>query len=222
MFTGIGIAAYIVAMVATLPASVAFGNRPWRSGVAGTVWNGEVGVAGGAKFEWHWAPLRSLTSLGFAADWTATGPDTDLGGRVLARPGRLVLDNVSGAADASLLQAIQPDLPFTCAMTMQVEFERIALGGGDSMAQGDLTTDPGTCTPKNAGATSSVDALYLRAEHIGTDSRIRLTPATQRRRVLMDMTLGENGTLDVRMTRDGATALPFVGMPGGTAIQGEL
>ena len=87
-------------MIATMPASVVVKNRPWRTGVAGTVWNGEVGVAGGSKFEWHWAPLRSLTSLGFAADWTATGPDTDMGGRALAGLSSTILDKVSGSSHA--------------------------------------------------------------------------------------------------------------------------
>ena len=61
VFVCVGIAAYAVALIATLPASVVFPNHPWRSGVAGTVWNGEVGVAGGTAVSWHWAPLRSLT-----------------------------------------------------------------------------------------------------------------------------------------------------------------
>ena len=74
------------------------------------------------------APLRSLTSLGFAADWSATGTGTDLRGRMLVHPGgRVVLDKVAGAADGTLLQALQPDLPFTCTLPMQLAFDRIAV-----------------------------------------------------------------------------------------------
>ena len=222
VFVVLGIAAYALAMLATMPASVFLKNRPWRSGVAGTVWNGEVGVAGGSKFEWNWAPLRSLTSLAFAADWTATGPDTDMGGRGLVRFGRTVLDDVSGSAHSSVLQALQPNLPFTCDFVMQLEFARIAIGGSGQAVEGKLTTDPGTCTAKNGGAAAAVPSLLLTAEKIGTATRIRITPATQRRQTLMDITLAEDGKLGFRMTPEGARVLPFTGMPAGATIEGEL
>lgn len=218
----LGIAAYAMAMLATMPASVFLKNRPWRTGVAGTVWSGEVGVAGGSKFEWNWAPLRSLTSFAFAADWKATGPDTDMGGRGLMRFGRTVLDDVSGSAHSSVLQALQPNLPFTCDLVMQLQFARIAIGGGDQAIDGKLTTDPGTCTAKNGGAATPVPALSLTAEKVGNATRIRITPAAQRRQTLMDATLGEDGKLSFRMTADGARILPFTGMPAGATIEGAL
>lgn len=210
-------------MLAIAPASLLVRNVPWRSGVAGTIWNGEVGVAGGSKLEWHLAPLRSLTSLGLAADWKATGPDTDIGGRALMHlGGRTVLDHVSGAADASLLQAIQPDLPFACELVMQVEMARIAVRGGSQMLDGKVTTDPGSCRLKSGGGSTAVPALLLTAEHVGPRTTIRLTPATQRRQVLLDAILSEDGMLDLGMSKDGAAALPFVGLPGGARIQGKI
>lgn len=218
----LGIAAYALAMLATMPASVFLKNRPWRTGVAGTVWNGEVGVAGGSKFEWNWAPLRSLTSLAFAADWKATGPDTDMGGRGMMRFGRTVLDDVSGSAHSSLLQALQPNLPFSCDLVMQLQFAKITIGGSGQAIDGKLTTDPGTCTPKGGGATTAVPSLLLTAEKIGTATRIRITPTAQRRQLLMDATLGEDGKLSFRMTADGARILPFTGMPAGATIEGAL
>lgn len=219
----LGIASYVLAMLVTMPASVVVNNRPWRTGVAGTVWNGEVGVAGGSKLEWHMAPLRSLVSLGFAADWKATGPDTDLGGQGLVHlGGRTVLDKVSGSADASLLQAIQPNLPFTCDLTMQVQMDKIAIGGGTQLLDGNLTTDAGSCRPKGVGAASAVPPLILTAEHVGNRTLIRLAPMTQRRRVLLDATLSEDGAIDLGLTPEGAGVLPFVGLPGGTRIQGNM
>lgn len=222
MFVVLGIVAYVLAMAATMPAGVAFSNRPWRTGIAGTVWNGEVGIAGGTKIDWQWAPLRSLTSLAFAADWKATGPDTDMGGRGLVRFGRIVLDSVSGSAHASLLGGLQPNLPFTCDLVMQSEFDRIAIGGSGQMIAGKLTTDPGTCTPKGGGAAVPVPALLLTAEKIGTTTRIRIAPATQRLQTLVDATLTEDGALTLRMTADGARVLPFVGMPAGASISGQI
>jgi hypothetical protein len=222
VFVLLGIAAYALAMVASMPAGVAFSNRPWRTGIAGTIWNGEVGVAGGSKVEWNWAPLRSLTSLAFAADWKASGPDTDMGGRGLVRFGRTVLEQVSGSAHASLLQALQPNLPFTCDMVMQTQFDRIAIGGSDQMVEGKLTTDPGTCTAKASGTAVPVPALLLTAEKIGTTTRIRIAPSEQRRQTLIDATLSDDGLLSLRLTADGARLLPFIGMPAGASIGGQL
>ena len=223
LFALLGIASYLVTMLVTMPASVIVNNQPWRTGVAGTVWNGEVGVAGGSKLEWHMAPLRSLTSLAFAADWKANGPNTDLGGRMLMHPGgRIVLDKVSGSADASLLQALQPNLPFTCDLTMQVQMDRIAIGGGTQLLDGNLTTDPGSCRSKGAGAASPLPALILTAEHIGNRTMIRLALMTQRRRTLLDATLSEDGAVDLGVTPEGAVMMPFVGLPGGARIQGHM
>jgi hypothetical protein len=222
LFVGIGIAAYVLAMIWTIPASAVFKNRPWRTGVAGTIWNGEVGIAGGSVLSWQWAPLRSLVGLGFAIDWKVTGADTALGGRALLKPGRTVVDSVSGSADASLLQALQPNLPFTCNFVAQADFPRIVIGGSGPMAEGRLVTDPGSCQTKQGGAPTAVPSLLLTAEHIGDGSRLRLAPATQRLRTLMTITLGEDGTVDIGMTREGAAALPFVGLPGGASIKGGM
>ncbi|UYY59634.1 hypothetical protein [Sphingomonas sp. S2-65] len=211
-------------MLVTLPASVLLKNRPWRTGVAGTVWNGEVGVAGGSRLEWQMAPLRSLTSLGFATDWKATGPNTDLGGRMLVHlGGRTVLDKVSGSADGRLLEALQPNLPFTCDLAMQVDMDRIAVGGGDQMMAGRVASDPGSCRAKAGSAASSpLPPLLLTAEHIGTRTTLRITPAAQRRQVLVEANLSENGTLDLSVTPEGAAMMPFLGLPPGIRVQGEL
>ncbi|UZK70505.1 type II secretion system protein N [Sphingomonas sp. S1-29] len=227
LFAGIGIAAYVAAMVATMPASVFLKNKPWRTGVAGTVWNGEVGVAGGSVVAWEWAPLRSLTSLGFAVDWTAKGPDTDLGGQALLRGGGVRLDNVSGSADASLLAAVFPKLPFACQLTMQLELPRLRLGGDGQLVEGNATIDPGSCSARAKGAAvpgiaSATPAMILTAEHIGTESRIRLAPIGQRRRTLIDATLNEDGGYKVQLTQDGAAMLPFTGLPAGVGIESEL
>lgn len=223
LFVLLGIGAYLLALLVTMPASVIFKNRPWRTGVAGTVWNGEVGVAGGATFAWHMAPLRSLTSLAFAADWKATGPDTDLGGQMIAHlGGRTVLDHVSGAADASLLRALQPNLPFTCNLTMQVEMQRVASGGGERMAQGKVTTDPGSCRARSGGAPVAVPALLITAEHVGQKTTIRVAPNARRLQTLMTAVLDESGALDIAMTPDGAAILPFVGLPAGVRVQGQM
>ncbi|TKD52256.1 type II secretion system protein N [Sphingomonas baiyangensis] len=216
-------------MLATMPVGVFLKNRPWRTGVAGTVWNGEVGVAGGSVVAWQWAPLRSIANLGFAVDWTAKGPDTDLGGQAILWPGGARLDNVSGSADSSLLAALAPNLPFRCDVTMQVELPRLVLGASP-MAAGNVTIDPGSCAAVTAagpglatpGAPVPTPAMILVAEHIGTESRIRLAPMGQRRRTLIDAALAEDGGYRVTLTQDGAAMLPFTGLPAGVTVESEL
>ncbi|WP_448657681.1 type II secretion system protein N [Sphingomonas sp. CJ99] len=197
-------------------------NRPWRTGIAGTIWNGEVGIAGGSRVEWDWAPLRSLTSLGFAADWRASGTDTDLGGRMLARPGGWALDQVSGAAAYSLFGAAFGALPFQCDLVMRVDLDRLATGSQE-MASGRIVTEPGQCWAKGTpGAPVAVPALRITAEKVGDQSLIRVVPQAQQRRTLIDARLSETGRLSITLTPDGAADLPFTGLPAGVTIQKQL
>ncbi|MES2338852.1 MAG: hypothetical protein V4537_12220 [Pseudomonadota bacterium] len=209
-------------MIATLPAGAVVERAPWRTGVGGTIWNGEAGLAGGSKLEWHWAPLRSLVNLAFAVDWTATGDATNLGGRALIGPSSTTIDAMSGSADGTLLQAIQPDLPFVCDLAMQLDFPTAKLGGSGQMLDGQMLTEPGSCRPRVGGVPTAVPALILTAQHIGTQSRVTLAPATQRRRTLMTIVLAEDGTVDLTLTPEGAAALPFVGLPPGGTIRGKI
>lgn len=221
-FGSLGIAAYVLTMLATVPASVFVKNRPWRTGVAGTIWSGEVGVAGGSIVKWEWAPLRSLTSFGFAVDWRANGEDTDLGGQALLSPGGVRLDRVSGAADGALLGALLPGLGFTCDVTMQAEFPRLSIGPGRGLIEGRTTIDPGSCAKSPDGAPVPTPAMILTAEHVGTESRIRIAPIGQRRRTLIDATVGEDGSYRVTLTPDGAALLPFTGLPAGVSVESSF
>jgi hypothetical protein len=209
-------------MVATIPASILFKPRPWRAGVAGTIWNGEVGVTGGSVVRWNWSPLRSITSLGYAADFRVTGPDTDLGGRVVAGFTSKVFDKVSGSANVALLQVLKPNLPFTCAMTAQVEIERAEFGGAGQMMKGNVITDPGSCTSRIAGAATQLPSLIMTSEKIGTETRIRVAPAAQRLKRLVNGTLTENGELTVSLTPEGADMMPFVGLRAGVPVKGQM
>lgn len=210
-------------MLATAPAGLLFRNTPQRSGVSGTIWAGEAGLAGGLRLAWQMAPLRSLTSLGFAADWSATGTGTDLRGRMLVHPGgRVVLDKVAGAADGTLLQALQPDLPFTCTLPMQLAFDRIAVHGGERAIAGRAQTEPGSCRARRGGVDTPVPALAIEAQRLGTHSQIRVVPATQRRRTLVSFDLAEDGRLAIQATPDGAATLPFLGLPPGARIEAGL
>jgi hypothetical protein len=217
-----GTACYAIAMVATMPASVVLKNRPWRTGIAGTVWNGEVGIAGGSRVAWQWAPLRSLANLGFAADWRASGTDTDLGGRALLFPGGWRIDQVSGTARFGLIAAAAPSLPFQCDMVMRIDWDRLSTGGSAG-ASGLIVTEPGQCwASATPGAATAVPALRITAERVGDQSLIRVVPQAQQRRTLIEARLAETGSMAITVTPDGAADLPFLGVPAGVTIQKQL
>jgi len=90
------------------------------------------------------------------------------------------------------------------------------------MADGKVTTDPGSCRAKNGGAPVAVPALLITAEHVGDKTTIRVAPSARRLQTLMTAVLSEDGALDISMTPDGAAILPFVGLPGGARIQGQM
>lgn len=221
-FALLGIAAYTVWMIATIPAGAVFKNYSWRSGISGTIWNGEVGIAGGSVGRWQFAPLRSLLNLGYAADWRVTGPNTDLGGRVVAGFSGTVIDSVSGTAPASLLQGIQPNLPFTCDINAQIKIDRLAYGGSGQMMDARMVSYPGTCRPRGAGAATQLPALVFTAKKTGKETVMRLAPATQPLNTLLNATLGEDGTLTVSLTPDGQRMMPFIGLPAGVPFKGKM
>lgn len=221
-FAALGIAAYAVAMVATIPASAVLKNRPWRAGISGTVWNGQVGIAGGGTAQWQWAPLRSLLGLGYAADWKLTGPDTELGGRAIAGFGSTVLDKVSGSVDTGLLSVLRPNLPFSCDMTAQVELDRMVMGGTGQMMQARVLSDPGTCGARGMAARTQLPSLLFTAEKVGGVTRLRVAPATQRMKTLINGTLSENGQVELTLTPEGAEVLSFLPIPPNTPFRTSL
>jgi hypothetical protein len=217
-FTGLGVAAYLLALAATVPARLVL-PLPDASG---TIWRGTAPLAGGNELTWRWAPLRTLTGFGFATDWTIKGQSSDLAGRLLLRPGAVVLDAVSGSADGALLRVAAPDLPFTCTFALQVNLPRAALGGADQGIEGDVRSDAGTCQAFGAAGPTPVPPMILAAAQVGRDTEITLAPLGQRRRILMNATLTPEGRLSLRVTPEGARILPFATPPGGMAMETEL
>ncbi|HTG37281.1 MAG TPA: hypothetical protein VL973_00555, partial [Sphingomonas sp.] len=72
------------------------------------------------------------------------------------------------------------------------------------------------------GAPVPTPAMILTAEHVGTESRIRIAPIAQRRRTLIDAVLGEDGSYRVTLTPDGAGLLPFTGLPAGVSVESQF
>lgn len=221
-FSSLGAAAYLATLVATIPAGLV-APRTEGAVLGGTIWRGEAALAGGNRLDWSWAPLRSLVQIGFAIDWRATGPATDLAGRAMLKPGRAILDAV-GRADGALLGAIAPGLPFTCEMAMTIDLPRVALGGDGQGFSGEVRSDPGTCRTKDAGGLARpVPALIMVAKRAADRSTLAtIAPLGERRNRLVKITLGGEGRLVVGVTPGGAAVLPFISPSGGMTIETDL
>lgn len=222
LFTGLGLATYLVALVATIPARVIVTPATGLAGVTGTVWEGEAMLAGGNRVAWGWAPLRTLANLAFAVDWTATGPATDLGGQALLRNEAMVLNAVAGRMDGALLRAFAPEMRVDCAVTMQVELARLAIGGGAQGAVGEIRSEAGTCAVPGLPALP-VPPMIASAVRDGTaDTRLALAPLGQRRNVLAAGTFDGEGRVRMALTPAGTAALPFLATGGITSFEADF
>ncbi len=225
-FAALGLAAYLIALLAAIPAGLFVpANGPLLE-VDGTIWHGEAALDGGDRLRWRFAPLRSLVNLGFAVDWRVDGAATDLGGgAVLAAGGRVALDSISGRADGALLRAAAPGLPFTCELDLQFDLPTLRLGGADQRAAGEIRSDAGGCRPTAdpAASPTAVPPLLLVAE---PDARhgtaFSIVPLGQRRTRLVDGTLDRDGRLRVTIGRAGAAVLPFAAPNGGLSLETQL
>lgn len=217
VFAGIGAGMYILSLIATIPAQLAVP----LPGATGTIWRGSAPLGAANRIEWRWAPLRSIARLGFAADVTATGPETSLAGRALLRPGRLLLDSVSGSADGTVLAAaLKPS--FACSMRLQIDLRHAAIGGGNQGAEGAIRSDPGSCQAFGGQAPVSVPALALDIRQTPGLAVINLAAIGQPRTPLIVGGLSDDGRLQLIITADGAAIFPFASTPGGMKIETEL
>jgi hypothetical protein len=217
IFTGVGVAAWLVALVATIPAQVAV-PLPDASG---TLWHGTAPVDANNRIEWRWAPLRSLFAFGFAVDWEVTGPGSALAGRALLRPGSKRIEDVSGTADGGLLQRIG-GFSFACAMRLQVDIKEIRLGGSDQRLEGRVRSDPGVCQAAGGAPAVAVPALALDLQQTDGMAVINLATAGQARQPLLVGGLNPAGHLSLMTTEQGAAVLPFAVPGSGMKIETDL
>ncbi|QJU56360.1 hypothetical protein HL653_07615 [Sphingomonas sp. AP4-R1] len=204
----IGLAAYLVALIVTVPARFILSGDP-RWAVAGTLWNGEAVVDGAYRLEWHWAPWRSLASLAFAADVRMTGAGTDLAGAATVSPGGTLLEGFAGSGGGGLLSAFGPRLPFACDAALTITLRQLRIAGTRSEATGEIASDAGSCTAIGGGQPNPVPALITRLLPLpdGT-TRIETTPAKGSRVRFFEGRIAA-GRLHLALTPAGAAALPF-------------
>lgn len=217
IFTGIGAGVYALSLIATIPAQLVVPIAD----ASGTIWRGSAPLGGVNRVAWRWAPLRSLVQFGFAADLIAEGPETSLAGRALLRPGSLRLDSVSGSADGTLLGAVlKPS--FACTLRMQIDFDHVKIGGASQGAEGRIRSGPGTCQAFGGQSPVSVPALAFDMRQTPGVAVINLAAVGQPRTPFVMGGLDEAGKLQLIVTAEGATALPFASTPGGMKIETEL
>lgn len=216
IFAAIGAAVYLLALVATIPAQLIVP----LPGATGTIWHGAAPLDAANRIEWRWAPLRSIARLGFAADVVAEGPQTSLAGRALLRPGRVLLDSVSGNADGALLALFRP--PFACTLRLQIDFDRAAIGGGDQGGQGRIRSEAGVCQGFGGQPPVSVPAMAFDIRQTPGLAVINLAPVGRPRTPFIVGGLSEAGHLNLIVTGEGAAALPFASTPGGMKLEMEL
>jgi hypothetical protein len=158
LFALTGIAAYLLTLIATLPARLLLerAEEPhiWLA-VSGTVWNGEAALSHGHAVRWRWAPMASLANLSYSTHLEVLGADTELKGIAAWRPSGIVITDLNGNASATLVSALAPTLPFLCDFPMRVNIDRLAFGGSAPGAAGEIMGSAGTCASRNSSVSAS-------------------------------------------------------------------
>ena len=213
LFTLTGILVYVLTLIATLPARLLLDRAAtpdiWLA-ASGTVWSGEAALGQGHSVRWAWAPLASLANLAFTTDIEVDGAGTDLGGQASWRPGGLVVTSLRGNASATLLSAVFPNLPLLCELPMELEFERIALGGSRPGVDGKVRTSPGSCAPRSGsvGAAVPVPALVGEATISVGGSSGWVAPRLNRSAKLISFTVMPNGGTALEVSPAGTALFP--------------
>lgn len=183
-------------MVAFIPARVLV-NENENFKVGGTIWNGEAVFASTLRAEWQFAPLTSLTQLGFAVDWRLTGGGTDLAGSMTKRGATMQFDQVSGQADAQSLSLLAPNLPISCTFVADVRIKTLRLGGRQQGGEGNLRMAPSRCSAKAIpGPVIDVPALT------GT-----LGPGARGTTGSLTTAVAKNSLVELRLTPEGALSI---------------
>ena len=213
LFTLAGLFAYLLTLVATLPARLLLDRAStpdiWLA-ASGTVWNGEAALAHGHAIRWRWAPLASLANLAFTTELEVSGAGTNLRGAASWRLAGLEVTDLRGEASASLLSALVPTLPFVCEFPMEIEMKRIALGGKLPGADGSVRTFPGSCSARSntVAAAIPVPALVGEATTNVAGSTGWVAPRMDRSVKLISFSVAPNGGASFEVSPAAATLFP--------------
>lgn len=196
-FILIGLLAYVIGLIALIPASAIVAGSD-RLKVGGTMWRGEAVLGSAIHIDWTFAPLTTLTHLGYSADWHMRGGATDLAGKATRGSGGVLrLDDVSGQADGALLDALAPRLPIACTVLADVAIDTITIGGSAQRAEGRLRTSPAKCATRTGlGPALELPALSGEVTPTAIGSSGALMTAL-RREDLVEVRWSRNGAISV-------------------------
>lgn len=208
----LGLASFALALIATAPARIALpATGRGATPAVGTIWNGEVAIGDHTAVSWRLAPLRSVLSLGVAADVVIRGGATDMTAQAVWRPGRLELKNVTGMAGPGLVNTLIEDLPVRCDLSFSVDLDKVVLAGPRSSVAGAVRSGPGVCTAENGldTAPAAIPAMSGRAVTGATGTSAWLAPAAQPQgERLVQMRIDRSGRLTATVLGAGALILP--------------
>jgi len=214
LFTLLGVGAYILSLIATLPAELLFEDAEEDAlvgTVTGTVWSGEASMNGGHGLRWTWSPLESLRYLAFSIDFDMTGPETELKGEARWRPNSFELREVRGRSTGALLSALFPQLPLTCDFPMQVDVGRIVLGEGSAAVEGEIRSDRGLCLNRGGTAgTSVMPPLLAQSASTVAGSTGSISIVSSVRERIASIKVTPNGELSIKVLPRGAALLSGV------------
>lgn len=215
LFTLLGLVTYLLTLIGTLPARLLVGRSDtpgiWLA-VSGTVWGGEAALAHGHAVRWAWAPLSSLAKLSFTTDIEVIGTDTQLDGEASWRRNGVVIEDLAGTASGSLLSALAPSLPFICDFPMRIDIDRIAFGGQQPGASGEVRSSAGTCTARGGlvAASSAVPPLVGEATINVGGSNGWIAAAGNRADKLVSFTVTPNGKTAVAISPSASAIVPGI------------
>lgn len=209
VFILIGILAYFVGLIATIPAATII-DESERLQVGGTIWSGEAVFASTIRIEWAFSPLSSLSKMAFSAEWRLSGGGTDLAGSATRRGDQLQFANVVGQIDGSLFDAAFPNLPLSCRFTADVRFDHAFLSGEGQRAQGSLRTGPMACSARELAALPvELPAMTGEVGPAGNGTAGALISSADRAHIL-ELRLSPKGMLSVWPTQMAVERVPFL------------
>lgn len=230
LVAGLGLLAFLVSLIATLPVRLAASYVPapaWINGYSGTLWHGTARIEGGHAAQWRVAPLRSLVSLGVALDVRVTGPGTDLEGRAAVRGPAghdLRIDGLTGRAAWPLVAAVAPGLDLACDGAAVLQDVAIRFAPDARSGAGSVRSGPASCLETGGDGTGGegpvqIPALAAGLETVADGLAASLTPAGDPDTRLAEARATGDGRLVVTVSPAGAALVPGMPSSGETVLE---
>jgi hypothetical protein len=141
----LGLGAFAVALVATMPVQFAADMAGVTvKGLSGTLWQGQAQMDAGHVTKWDVAVRDSVLTTTLIFDVGVTGPQTTLHGRVALTPSQVVVGPLAGQAGWPLIAAVMPGLEITCDSVADVRIGTLTMVA-PRRGVGQVTVNEGFC-----------------------------------------------------------------------------